>query len=419
MYIGSKIGAQVSRLLQRRSELTPHLANDRPRGNGIVAVLNQRRQRANSHGEECRVKITQLPSRRTYRRMAARDDDPITDLTFAELLEMMNAAIEDNANLQTRENALRTAAARDITRLRVEIEDRPDTSEAQASTLMPPKFTGDGDYSARAFLRKFDRYAIFKRWDDAARFRCIPLFLDRSAEIWYDRLLPQPTDYAQFRQALLQTFETHVTTFVDEQTFARIAQKPHEPVTRYYARLIEAAEKHNINPAAQLNHFLGSLQPPLKTQVITHGPRTLEEALEKARLAEQALINPPPAIDPRTVAAQMTTMKQKLVEKDREIQAQNKRHAAQLEAQASNFNAYRPSRSPQRQYRNTPPRSPSPYYAKVHFPNPPHKYQKPQSRIVNRADTTCTFCHIPGHTASVCRKKIRAEKAMKREFSLE
>ena len=318
------------------------------------------------------------------------------------------------------EAALRTAAARDITRLRVEIEDRPDTSETQASTLMPPKFTGDGDYSARVFLRKFDRYAIFKRWDDAARFRCIPLFLDRSAEIWYDRLQPQPANYDQFRQALLQTFETRVSTFVDEQTFARLSQKPLEPVTQYYARLIEAAEKHNITPAAQLNHFLGSLQPRLKTQVITHGPRTLEEALDKARLGEQALINPQPSIDPLTLAAQMTTLKQKLVEKDRELQAQNKRHTAQLEAQAHNFNSYRPSRSPQRsQYQATPPRSPSPYYAKVHFPKPPHQYQRPQNNTSNRSNAICAFCHIPGHTARVCRKKIRAEKAVQRELSSE
>ena len=99
--------------------------------------------------------------------------------------------------------------------------------------------------AARAFLRKFDRYATHVQWDDNARIRSVPLFLENTADIWYGELNPAPATFEQFRQALLRTFETTGSTFVDEQTFARYAQKPSESVTQYYTRIIAAGEKHS------------------------------------------------------------------------------------------------------------------------------------------------------------------------------
>ena len=69
--------------------------------------------------------------------------------------------------------------------------------------------------------------------------------------------------------------------------------------------------------------------------------------------------------------AQMATLRQRLAEKDRKIQAQSQLHTEQLAAQAHNFNCYRPPRCPQRTHHQyNPHRSPSPRYARVHSPKP-------------------------------------------------
>ena len=288
VYSTAKIGANISRILPRGGESVPLLANYRPLGrvaspHGSDAVLRS----------EVSNTISEIDNDQTIDEstIAAREDEMIGDLTYADLSNLINNAIRANTDLQTREAALRTQTAREIHQLKSDLKGRTDPPGIKASTLLPPKFTGDSEYSARAFLRKFDRYATYDQWDDDARIRSVPLFLEKTADIWYDELRPVPSTYEQFRRAFLHTFETDVSTFVDEQTFTRLAQKPSESVLQYYTRMIEAGEKHNISPEKRLNHFLGSLKPRIKTHVLTHGPMTLAQALEKARLAEQALIS--------------------------------------------------------------------------------------------------------------------------------
>ena len=136
----------------------------------------------------------------------------------------------------------------------------------------------------------------------------MPLFLENTADIWYGELNPAPATFEQFRQALLRTFETTGSTFVDEQTFARYAQKPSESVALYYARIKTAGEKHNITPTKRLSHYLGSLLPKIKVQVLTHNPPTLAHALEMAHVAEQAIIPAHPTkehMSPDTLVAQL------------------------------------------------------------------------------------------------------------------
>ena len=344
--------------------------------------------------------------------MAARGNELIQGMTHADLLDVIHEAIEANVNLQIRNNQMQT----ETERLRTEIADLPDTQQTQASSIMPKKFTGDGDYSARVFLRRFNQYATYKQWDDAARFRSIPLFLDNAAEIWYASLQPAPANYDQFQQALLQSFETRVSTFVDEQTFKRYTQKPDETVRQYHSRMIEAAERLNIAPNAQLNHFLGSIHPRLKTQVITHNPATLEEALDKARLAEQALTPIQATADPGTLENQIAAFKSKLAEQNRKMQTQEIKYKALLEAQAS-F-GYRQNRYPQRPTRPRPHRSPSPHNPRVRFQDQADGSAPWQNDGVHASMLICTYCNKRGHTIDVCRKKIRADKAAAEKAAL-
>ena len=157
--------------------------------------------------------------------MVTADDEIIHDMTIRDLRRLINDAIGVNEDLQTREAELKTEIAEQIQKLKSDMEEQADPTGLKASNLWPPKFTGEGDYSARAFLRKFDRYATHVQWDDNARFRSVPLFLENTADIWYGELNPAPTTFEQFQQALLRTFERKGSTFVDEQTFRSLRPK--------------------------------------------------------------------------------------------------------------------------------------------------------------------------------------------------
>jgi hypothetical protein len=48
-----------------------------------------------------------------------------------------------------------------------------------------PIFCGKPNENPRDWLEKYDNIAAFKSWDDAAKLKHVPLFLDETARNWY------------------------------------------------------------------------------------------------------------------------------------------------------------------------------------------------------------------------------------------
>jgi Retrotransposon gag protein len=99
-----------------------------------------------------------------------------------------------------------------------------------------PIFSGRPTENPQDWLEKYDNIAVFKNWDDAAKLKHVPLFLDETARNWY-RIADATTKgtWNAFKAKFLEVFEqVRYRQRVEIQLQNRVHESNESPMKYYF-----------------------------------------------------------------------------------------------------------------------------------------------------------------------------------------
>ena len=165
-----------------------------------------------------------------------------------------------------------------------------------------PKFTGYDAEDPELWLDRYERYALQKTWTTAQLASNFPLYLNGSASYWY-RDLPTATaaTFATLKQAFLAKYQPHEgMRWVRLSELADRKQQPTETVEAYLVDIEKLCCQLRKSQEERMEAFIRGLLPNIRAHVIKAHPKTVEEAITQARLAQSTsapTTNPPTEVN--------------------------------------------------------------------------------------------------------------------------
>jgi hypothetical protein len=174
-----------------------------------------------------------------------------------------------------------------------QIEDEPDeVEEAQvkltmATGLAPVSLTKfDGQQNADLWWSLWSRMKAAMKWDEPTSTNWFPLYLEKSAGMWYGSL-PEAT---KTDAALLEhAFKARFAKKYLDISILSTSQTASESVSSYVDKMRVAMEGHDIPEQVLLMLVIKGLRPEVKAMVMPQDPQSFEDLLKKARMAEQVI----------------------------------------------------------------------------------------------------------------------------------
>ena len=194
---------------------------------------------------------------------------------------------------QTELNELRQLErqnAQRINELQNELDETRDQAILALAQLTPTQFHGTGHESSRRFIDKFKTIANAQGWNDDKLLRTVPVYLAGIAELWYRGLEQKPQTFDEFETLLNNQFRNPAMRLIGKQQFRTIIQGEKETVHEFTGRIIGTADEYDIEPDETRDQFLAGLRVDIKKQVYTLEPKTIEDAVKTAVLAEAAML---------------------------------------------------------------------------------------------------------------------------------
>jgi G:T/U-mismatch repair DNA glycosylase len=165
----------------------------------------------------------------------------------------------------------------------------PDDMAEGSVTVQPPKFRGNADEDADAFIKTFDRYIRYKEiTDNGKKLNLLAVLLTDSAGDWYESL---PTDKKSSLDALRKAFEDRYQSpdAVRYQSAAQIftrKQGDYETVDQFVVSMQKSAKLCGADNNILQFAIINGLHPHVSAAVTLAKPTSIEKLLEVARLAE-------------------------------------------------------------------------------------------------------------------------------------
>ena len=160
-------------------------------------------------------------------------------------------------------------------------------------TLILPIFSGEPNtdpVEIESLLALIEHYAELQGLDNISRKNCcakiLPFQLRGDASRMY-RTIQNKGDWDEVKMHMITMYGvTKLPISVSYPLLASLKQISHKNVSDYYQAMMKAAEKLEICNQALTGHFIGGLNPPIKSYVQIRDPTTLIEALQYAKVAE-------------------------------------------------------------------------------------------------------------------------------------
>ena len=151
----------------------------------------------------------------------------------------------------------------------------------------------DENSDPSAWWRDFESCAEFKKYSEEKQLSALKVLLKGSAGVWLDRTLtndiPDTDSCAEklkkIKKAFIDKFEKN-NTWLDEHLIHFMSQRPHEPIQKYYSRLMTKVARLDKTPQEILVIFVKGLRHQLKYYVLSREPGELEAAFKLAKSAE-------------------------------------------------------------------------------------------------------------------------------------
>jgi hypothetical protein len=180
------------------------------------------------------------------------------------------------------------------------------SSDSQSDGIRPPYFNGSED--AFTWYKQFEKYVEYRHITEEERIRALFLVLLRgqSAE-WCDSI---PDRQKATWDALRQSFHsryiiTEATKLKSTRELFSLRQQEGECTDDYIVKMRKLASFIQVEDALLLNAVINGLRPNLSAIILIQKPKTLEELLTAARIAEVTL---KPSIDETLICKQLQEM---------------------------------------------------------------------------------------------------------------
>ena len=283
------------------------------------------------------------------------------------------------------------------------------------NSVSPDSFSGTDKEDARIWWANFCKYAILKGWNDQVTLATIPLFFKNAASIWFDSL---EVEKKQTLKKLHKAFAKRY--FLDESLkwvwldkFNSRTQKEDEKSSDYAQEMVKLGRDLKKNDKETMEGMVRGLKSRIRNYVMEHDPKTLDEALHHAKMAE-AFRGETTKTDEgiAELTKQMAALK---------AQITNELGAIKVATVATKYNGPGPAKST---WSNTPPRP--------RFNDRPQSYNGPKNRQYDarpgwgskprvhfqqpygRRFAPCRSCGETTHDRSDCRYKNYQCKHCKR-----
>lgn len=156
------------------------------------------------------------------------------------------------------------------------------------SSLCPEPFSGHENDDASIWLNRIHIYTQLRAWSPEQTLNAFPLFLRDAAAIWYDTLDPtKKATVENLTQAFKERYFPHTTLrWVKLDQFNTRQQQPDESTTTYTQKMIKLGKDIDKSDKEIMEACVRGYRPYIKTYVLEKEPKSLEEALRFARVAE-------------------------------------------------------------------------------------------------------------------------------------
>ena len=156
------------------------------------------------------------------------------------------------------------------------------------NSVSPECFKGTDKEDAKIWWSNFCRYAILKGLSDSAALATLPLFLKESASIWFDSLSDEKKKTLKLvHKAFAKRY------FLDESLkwvwldkFNSRTQSTNEKASDYAQEMVKLGRDLKKNDIETMEGMVRGLKPQIRNYVMEHDPKSLDEALHHAKMAE-------------------------------------------------------------------------------------------------------------------------------------
>jgi hypothetical protein len=164
------------------------------------------------------------------------------------------------------------------------------TSNITSTSHEPPIFHGRESENAEDWFSYLTKYATYKRMNDDALTRYLPLLLQDAASDWYDGLeAAVKSSWQQLKTSFLRQFASRdVAKLRDAASLWNRVQKSNESVAEYFAAMKKLAKYLPIHDEMLQYAILNGFLPAVKAQVVQSRYPTMDDLLEVAKRAEIA-----------------------------------------------------------------------------------------------------------------------------------
>ncbi len=164
-------------------------------------------------------------------------------------------------------------------------------------TIMPPTFGGTPSEDGDAWVRHFLNYCRYREYNNPKALALLKVLLTGSAAVWLEAL-PEETvnDYDQLRAAFDIRYKTpEIMKFRSAKEIFSKRQGATQSCDDYISEMRKLA--NNIQADEKMTRYaiLNGLRSDIAAYVTQQKPKTMDELLEAARIAE--LTNPKPTSD--------------------------------------------------------------------------------------------------------------------------
>jgi len=163
-------------------------------------------------------------------------------------------------------------------------------NRSQENSFAPPVFHGAAHEDAEVWLSRFEKYIVYRGFNDRDKVNFLAVVLRDDAADWYDSLPDTSTDtWAHLKQAFEQRFkETDLLKWQKASTMWSRSQGEMESVDAYVTAMKKLARSVAVDDVQLRFAIQRGLRPELIGHVIQSQPESIDALIKSARIAEAA-----------------------------------------------------------------------------------------------------------------------------------
>ena len=235
-----------------------------------------------------------LPQKKNYKEEKSEDEDWETEKSFSitksqenlptntfqnNTFEEDEAPSDETSSEESEENITNNMAADALQQALATLADRP------VSIMHPKVFTGTEGEDIIIWLDKFERIARNNRWNEEKQAHSIPLYLDKTALIFYENLQAETKANQQLvKDALRAQYHSQDRKWRLRSDLYAVTQKG--SLTQYIDDLETLCHQLGIDEPTKTHHFIHGLLPHLKEALVLRQPADYNTAVQYAKLKE-------------------------------------------------------------------------------------------------------------------------------------